>query len=477
MQEQLSAFRLNENISIDQLIQIFNNSYDGIMVTDAKGIVTFANPSCCVYMGIEAEQIVNRNVVELVKKGVYDKSVALQAIEKRSQQTNIVNVANGNRVISTSTPIFNPEAQVVMTITNVRVESLIDKYAEALEKEKDNAARYQTAMNYLANIKGGKHKIIAESPQIRRILDYLSKISKSDSTVLLLGESGTGKDVMSRFVHESSRRSNEPFIPVNCAAIPKDLMESEFFGYVGGAFSGAQVKGKPGFFEMADHGTLFLDEIGEMPLALQSKLLRAIETGIVQRLGDTKMVETDVRIIAATNRDLAEKVRNGTFRADLFYRLNVIPVKIPPLRERKEDILALSAHFVNQYNLINNASKYLSEDTVNGFIRYDWPGNIRELKNVIDRLVIISAEDEIKLGDELLIKLDREQPPMPAQTSITMAFSDEEPLKAYTKRCEKHYIEAMLNSHHWQVNEVADKLGLHRSMLYRKISEYGLTRN
>ena len=464
-------------ISFEQLLQIFNNSYDGIIVTDSKGNVLFASPSASIYMGISLDMMIGQNVYDLVKRGIYDQSVISKAIEDKRQHTAIVNVFNGNRVMSTATPILDEKNEIVMTVTNVRVESLLDKYAEELRKEKTKTKIYRSAINYINSQNVNSGRVIADSPQMKKVLEYLTKVSKTNSTVLLLGESGTGKEVLSRFIHDTSRRAGEPFIPVNCAAIPKELMESEFFGYEKGAFSGALAKGKPGLFEMADHGILFLDEIAEMPFNTQSKFLRILETGEHQRLGGTSIIKTDVRIIAATNKDLEAMVRNGTFREDLFYRLNVIPVKIPPLRERKEDIVSLAQYFLNQFNRQYGSEKILSNNLVDKFKKYSWPGNIRELKNVIERLVISSSEDEFMLTDTgsyestHSIKHDLE----------TLKLGDlvqghKKDLKSLTKAVEKEYIERILRECNWRISEAAKILGLHRSMLYRKMQDLNIER-
>lgn len=282
----LSAFK-DSSVSFDQMLQIFNNSYDGILVTDKAGDVLFASPSACVYMGVTSDELIGHNVGQLVKKGVYDRSVVMQAIKQKKQQTGIINIYNGNRVISTSTPIFDIAGSLIMTVTNVRVDSLLDQYAMELEKERTKASRYQSAMNYISSLEVSVNRVISESPQMKRILDYLSKVSKSGSAVLLIGELGSGKDVLSKYIHENSRRAKEPYIPVNCGTIDKNQMASVFFGY-------ESAEGEaPGIFELANHGTLFLDEISEIPLELQSELLRVIETGMVQRLHGTEMIKID----------------------------------------------------------------------------------------------------------------------------------------------------------------------------------------
>ena len=461
-------------ISFDQMIEVLNNSSDGIMVTDHLGTVTYVSPVAYENMGLPEKDLIGRNVDDLVKEGRYDHSVVKDAIVKGERTTGIVTVKEGNRVVSTCTPIFDEKHKMVMTVTNVRVQSLMDKYLEELNAVKAKSRRYKSAIEYIGSLNKNRNAIIAESPSMIEILSYLEKVAWTNSTVYLQGESGTGKEVLSRFIHNESQRCNEPFIPVNCSAIPTELLESEFFGYEKGAFSGALTKGKPGFFEMADTGTLFLDEIGDMPLLLQTKLLRTIESGEVQRLGGTASIKTDVRLIVATNKDLALKVKDGTFREDLFYRINVIPVKIPPLRERKEDIVPIAEHFISQFNKKYDTGLSLTPEMKKTLEAHSWPGNIRELRNLIERMVIVpgSINDIAELtiagpSNENDVVID-------AETLHEKVEHHSGDLKSLVKSVEKEYITKLLNEKEWRINEIADILGIHRSMLYRKMQELGI---
>ncbi|MGA1847660.1 sigma-54-dependent transcriptional regulator [Deferribacter abyssi] len=247
-----------------------------------------------------------------------------------------------------------------------------------------------------------KRKVIYKSKYMAEIFSIAMDVASSEATVLITGESGTGKEVLARFIHENSRRKNNPFVAINCAAVPENLVESEFFGYEKGAFTGAE-KRKPGKFELADGGTILLDEIGEVPLHLQAKLLRVLQEKEIERLGGIKPVSVDVRIIATTNRDLKEEVNNGNFREDLYYRLNVINIHVPPLRDRKEDILYLAEFFLEKYSKINGKKlKALSDDAKRVLLDYDWPGNVRELEHTIERAVILSKDEKIVPRDLFL---------------------------------------------------------------------------
>lgn len=464
-------------ITLEELVNVFNNSYDGIMISDHDGKLIFINKAISGILNMSTEDIVGKNVKDLVGKGLYDNSVIMKAINTKIQQTGIVNLHNGTTVISTSIPILDESNSVKMTVTNVRVEGIIDQYAKELEKQKCHVKRYKSAIHYMNSLNTNSNKVIAESIQMKRLLEYLSKVSRMNSTVLLTGESGTGKEVVSRFIHENSLRSREPFIPVNCSAIPKELMESEFFGFEKGAFTGA-VKSKPGFFEMADRGTLFLDEIAEMTMNIQTKFLRVLESGVVQRLGSTNSIQTDVRIIAATNKNLEERVNDNRFRKDLYYRLNVIPVTIPPLRDRKADILPLAQYFIDQINSEYDSSKILSESLIEKLLNYNWPGNIRELKNIIERFYILSNEEEFFITEN--IKLDKPEMLTNSHhsTSCTNDFNTDftGDLRAFVKDAEIVYIKRVLNNCKWQIGEAANELGIHRSMLYRKMQEYNITK-
>lgn len=459
-------------ISFDQMIDVLNNSSDGIMVTDHLGNVTYVSPVAYQNMGLPESEMIGMNVDDLVKAGRYDHSVVKDAIVKGERTTGIVTVKEGNRVVSTCTPIFDENHKMVMTVTNVRVESLMDKYLEELNSVKAKSRRYKSAIEYIGSLDKNKNTIIAESPAMLEILSYLEKVAWTNSTVYLQGESGTGKEVLSRFIHNESQRCNEPFIPVNCAAIPTELLESEFFGYEKGAFSGALTKGKPGFFEMADTGTLFLDEIGDMPLNLQTKLLRTIESGEVQRLGGTNLIKTDVRLIVATNKDLALKVKDGSFREDLYYRINVIPVKIPPLRERKEDIVPIALHFISQFNKKYDTGLSLTPEMKKTLEAHSWPGNIRELRNLIERMVIVPGS--INDIAELTIAVPNSESALDSTAIHEKVEHHSGDLKSLVKAVEKEYITKLLNEKEWRINEIADILGIHRSMLYRKMQELGI---
>jgi len=448
------------------LQQIIDNSYDSMFVTDRCGNVLFASTGSRIFMEAKAEEMIGKNVMDFAKDGIYNWSPTLKAIKTRLVVSGIVTNSHGVQQMVTSKPVMDENGEIVMVITNARDKDLVDQYITALEKERTTAKRYKTAVEYLIEVNLENNEIVAESQQMRQIIKMSNVIARTDSTVMLIGDTGTGKEVMAKHIHRTSLRSKEPFIPVNCAAIPHELLESEFFGYIRGAFTGANPQGKPGLFEIADKGTLFLDEIAELPLSMQSKLLRVIESGEAQRLGDTNIYQTNVRLIAATNRDLKVMISQNQFRSDLYYRLNVIPISLPPLKERPEDILALAYKFLGELNRKYALRKVFSSQAVQAFQNYNWPGNVRELRNVIERLVITSAGDNLNFEDDFLVnskaclKTEESFPKTPKAYQGT--------LKNVIKAVEDEYINQVLMECGGRVGEAAKRLGVHRTMLYRK---------
>lgn len=318
--------------------------------------------------------------------------------------------------------------------------------------------------------------IVGQSIQIQRVLTLIDKLSKTDSTVLIMGESGTGKELVAKMIHQKSQRGEKPFIPVNCAAIPSELLEAELFGYEKGAFTGASTT-RQGRFELANEGTIFLDEIGDMPLHLQVKILRVIQDRSFERIGGTKSIQVDVRIIAATNKNLENEVKEGRFREDLFWRLNVVPVVIPPLRERKEDIPLLCDYFIDKFSKKFGYSLKINSQVMNIFLNYHWPGNVRELENLIERLYVlndggtVSVEDipeRIRFGENLLPK---------AVSDDLNPFSSGIDLNEVLRDYEKKLILHALNLNGWVKSRAAKYLNINRTTLIEKMKRLGIKDN
>ena len=315
-----------------------------------------------------------------------------------------------------------------------------------------------------------RYEIIGASPAIKQVLDVIEKVAPTPARVLITGENGSGKELVARAIHRLSPRVDKPFVEVNCAAIPSELIESELFGHMKGSFTGAFAD-RSGKFEQADSGTLFLDEIGDMSLAAQSKVLRALEEGVVTRIGATKAINVDVRIIAATNKSLEEEIADGRFREDLYYRLNVVPVVVPPLRVRREDIPDLIARFVGALTRDSGfKARQFEPEALEAMAARDWPGNVRELRNAVERLVILATDDVITVGDvSKLTGMTQDA----ALGDLMMC----ETFDSFKQDAERAFLLGKLSENAWNVSETARKLAMPRSNLYKKIEKYGLERN
>ena len=372
---------------------LMESSYDGIILADSDSILN-VNASFGRITGVAPSLLINKKFNELDTA----KHVCLAAVREvirltrynKKSLTLQRKLTTGNEIFITGSPVFDTYGHVLRVLLNVRdvteLKSLEDQIKN-IPKVCEEAE--QQNQNHSKHFQG----IVAESPAMRLLLDLLLRVSRVDSTVLLQGASGVGKDVFARLLHRLSGRSEKPFISVNCGAIPETLLESEFFGYEKGAFTSASGSGKAGLFEQANHGILLLDEVGDLPLNLQVKFLKVLQDRNCRRVGGTENIDLDVRIIAATNRDLRQMVSSGLFREDLFYRLYVVPINIPLLRERREDILPLSLMFLNQYNRKYNVNHTLGHELMSILDTYEWPGNVRELQNVVERMVVTADTD------------------------------------------------------------------------------------
>lgn len=369
---------------------IIECSYDGIAVADAKGFLTKVNPALEQMLHMTASELIGVSVEELEKKGVVYPSATLLALKTGRPVTFMQKHKSGKEVLATGNPVLDEKGKATRVITNMRD-------LDAL-RDMENRISQGIGEIYVED-ENLEHLLRMRSPEFQAVMEVAKKLSKIDSTVLILGESGTGKDVITRFIHQNGPRRKGPFVKIDCGAIPENLIESELFGYETGSFTGAKRQGKPGLLEIAHTGTVFLDEVGELPLSQQVKLLRVLQDKKIIRVGGTNPIDIDIRIIAATNRDLDEMVNNGEFRADLYYRLSVVPLELPPLRRRTEDILPLVNRFLEKFNHEYGTSKIISEDLKKIFLEYHWPGNIRELENLVERLVIVSPGSIIQPDD------------------------------------------------------------------------------
>jgi two-component system nitrogen regulation response regulator NtrX len=314
-------------------------------------------------------------------------------------------------------------------------------------------------------------QIVSESPAMRSVLNLVERIGPADANVLITGENGTGKELVARAVHRQSARAKKPFVEVNCAAIPSELIESELFGHMKGSFTGA-VQDRAGKFEQADGGTLFLDEIGDMSLNAQAKVLRVLQDNVVTRIGGSKPIQVDVRVLAATNKNLEEEIAAGRFREDLFYRLNVVPLAVPPLRERRDDIPSLVAHFINTLSEREGVHpRTIAPEAVQRLAGLEWPGNVRELRNTIERLLILSSGPRITEAD-----VDRLVGRRAGDGASLGSLLEVQTFEEFKHAAERAFLVAKLRQFDWNVSETARALDMPRSNLYKKIERYGLTR-
>jgi len=449
--------------SIEMLEDILNYAYEGYVLVDPEGRIVKMNYEKL--MGIKEEDAIGKPVQEVIentrmhivvktgKKEIRD----VQRIQGHDMITNRIPIIKENKVIGAVGTVLFKDISEVKELAHqlLDLQSKINKYKGEIER-----------------IEGTKYSfdsIITRNPK----MEYLKKIGKraaeTNSTVLIIGESGTGKELFAHAIHRASYRRAEPFIAINCAAIPRDLLESELFGYDRGAFTGARREGKPGKFEQALGGTIFLDEIGDMPLEMQAKILRVLESKEFERIGSNKKIAFDARVIAATNENLEEAVTKGKFREDLYYRLNVVSIDIPPLRERKEDIEPLANHIL-KYLLqeMKLGEKEITKETMKILKKYNWPGNVRELRNVLERAVNLST-GKLILPEHLPERL------LNGSIHIAGSVEDIPLLRDVVAEAEIEAIRKALILSNGNKSLAAERLGIHRTALYKKIDKYKIS--
>ena len=460
------VLRAYEELEREQDV-IFNSTSDGLWLSDSDGRVLRINSSAERLNNIKASQVVGRHMQDLVTEGVFDRSATMEVI-RTSAPVRMLQNRQGRKLVLTGVPVFDKEGNLIRVVVSEHDITEIDSLHRELEEQEAIKDRYRDQMleRHLEEVES--KRVIAKSPGMRKALRQAIKVSAVDSTVLLQGESGVGKGLIADLIHKYSNRSEKPLVKLNCGAIPESLIEAELFGYEKGAFTGAQVKGKPGYFELADGGILFLDEIAELPLSSQVKLLRFLEDGRVMRVGGTQSRKLDVRILAATHRDLQAMVDEGTFRLDLFYRLSVIPLRIPSLRERLECILPALHHYIAQHGERLGVRRRFSRAATEILLAYPWPGNMRELINLCERLVVMSDAEVIEPADlppDVVLRSGKTvQASWPGGLTLGQAIETTERTLLLKAR-----------ERHGNQSAMAKALGVDQSTIARKLKKYGIS--
>jgi PAS domain S-box-containing protein len=457
---QLDRSALLERLELYDLV--LDSIFNGVVVTDSDGYILYFNRPYGRFLGVNPDEQIGRHVTEVIN------NTRMHIVAKTGKaEINHTQKIRGQNMVVQRIPIKR-DGRVVAVFGQVMFKDVRDVHALArkLSLLESKVRHYEEELISIWSSRYTLESIVGVSEAMRSLKREALKAAGTNLPVLITGESGTGKELFAHAIHHASPRRLHPFIRINCAAIPKDLLESELFGYERGAFTGARSEGKPGKFELAHHGTIFLDEIGELPLTMQPKLLRALEEKEFERVGGTSVIQSDFRLIAASNQSLEEMVKRGRFRKDLFYRLNVIPLYIPPLRDRKEDILPLAFHILKQLSESAASPEVtLDPEVQEVLMQHDWPGNVRELSNVLERAFCSLEGDRIRIQD-LAFPLRPHDSEMESASCI--------PLKDAVSRIERDAILQALAACENNKTKAARLLGIHRTLLYKKMRRHGI---
>lgn len=443
--------------------QILKMTSDGFIITDTEGNVREINKQYADFFGKSRSEIIGKSILNIIPNSKMIDIVKHKFSEEDAVHKYIDGEAKGNSVIVSRSYVEDEDGNVVAGVAQVKFKVQTLVVAKKLMNEYEELEYYREEFQNQNRV----DNIIGSDTKFREIVKECLKVAKTDIPVLLTGETGTGKEVMAKALHTNSLRYDKPFVSINCAAIPFELLESELFGYMDGAFTGAKRGGKKGKFQLANGGTIFLDEIGDMPSSMQAKLLSVLQEKEIEPLGSEKSIPLDVRVVAATRQDLEAKMKDGSFREDLYYRLSVFNIHIPPLRERGGDSLELAEFFLDELNHKYKTYKTFSKAVKAYFLKYQWPGNVREVNNVVQSAYAISTENIIDINDIPARMLQQEKP------AINLD-KNKKSLGQMVDDYEKDVILELLKKHKGNCLEAAKEAGIHKSNFYRKLQKYGI---
>ena len=456
----------NPHMLADYVEQLCDTFRDAICVTDREGIVTLVNKRHAELTGISREKMIGSRIQDMVQNGIFDVVLNPRIVETGQKVSSVQNLYNGRTLLLDGHPVKDATGKVAYVVTVIRDITALTELREEITAQRELLETFQNLSS--EGVTGNQYPRVVQSPVMQRLYAEASAIAETDATVLLLGETGVGKDVVARHIHRNSLRADAPFIKVDCGSIPENLIETELFGYVPGSFSGASKHGKAGLVEAASSGTLFLDEIGELPMTMQSRLLRVLQDWEVLRVGATVPKKVDVRVVAATNKELEREVAKGTFRSDLYYRLKVAVLNIPPLRSRRVDILPLAQSFFTFYCKKYRKAVNLSDEAKQVLQNHTWPGNVRELENLVQGLVVTCKHGLVGVRDLAGI---RPLPPCESgEGHYALPSIEGRSLKSIMKEVETAVIEKGMQRY-GSISELSRQFQMDRSTIFRKVKE------
>ncbi len=456
-----------------QFHALVDHSYYGIYILDGQGTVIKVNEVAADIIGLKKEKIIGINIRDLEKEGVIEKSLTPSILKTKKPLTRPLYVKKSQKyILASGLPILDENGNILFVVVIEHDMTMVKELRKQLEEAKQLAETIKHELSDRNLLELKKSDIIADSPAMKQVLTISLKLAKMDaSNILIMGESGTGKGLLAKFIHSNGTRKDKSFISINCAALPEMLLEAELFGYEKGAFTGAADAGKAGLFELADQGTIFLDEIGDLPFSVQAKLLKCLDDGEIRRLGGTETIKVNCIVIAATNHNLEELTQKKKFRQDLYFRLNIFPVQIPPLRKRQEDILKISTYYLKKYNQTYNQKKRFSEKCIEDLQTYDFSGNVRELKNFIKNAVVVKEKDllvRIIPSGRRKLKIKESSSARIKKTKESLGFNEE----LLEFECKK--LKQALSKFD-STRDLAEYLGISQSTVVRKLKKHNLS--